>query len=411
MSIRINDFASPATALLALNKATGLTQRSLSRLSSGSRLVATADDAAGLAVSSKLAASIRRADAVSANLKNADSFLRAQDSALDAIGKGISRMMELKTLSLDATKNLSDIANYEAEFAQVRQSIITISSLKFNGIDLFSHTGQDTYLDARSDENGQQSIQLTQFAITAGKNTWISKVSNFSFVESTLPWNQAKADAESKGGHLLTVTSAEKWANVLAEANPDFSKTIWIGAFQQPGSVEPDGGWSWVTGEPFDYSRWHTPAPNEDGGGQNEDVVRIESVYHPIGGADNINDWNDMPRSYTAQSYILETPVAVNLATTTVDRLQDSLQYIATCRATNGATQFAVGIAVDNSQTRSINMEAAKGKIADVDVATETQSLAKAQILAQISAQMVKQSSDSRQIILQLIEKQQSSGA
>lgn len=40
-------------------------------------------------------------------------------------------------MSLDATKNTSDIANYSAEFSQVRQALVTISNMKFNGIDLF----------------------------------------------------------------------------------------------------------------------------------------------------------------------------------------------------------------------------------------------------------------------------------
>lgn len=211
MAIRVNDFAGSSAALSSLNRAVALTQKSLSKLSSGSQLVAPADDAAGTAVSTKLAASIHRADATTANLKNAESFLQTQDSALDAIGKGISRMMELKTLSLDATKNPSDIANYEAEFSQVRQSVITISKMKFNGIDLFSQTGQDTYLDAISDENGQQRVTITQPSLTSPMFAGLlSTASTFSFVAGSFTWTQAKADAESKGGHLATITSEEE---------------------------------------------------------------------------------------------------------------------------------------------------------------------------------------------------------
>lgn len=165
-----------------------------------------------------------------------------------------------------------------------------------------------------------------------------------------------------------------------------------------------------MTGEPFDYSRWHTPAPNDDGGGLNEDVVRIESVYHSTGQPQNMNDWNDMPRSYTAQAYILETP-GVDFTNATNTLLQDSLQYIATCRAKNGATESAVAASEENSRMRSLNLAAAKSRIADVDVTTESQNLAKAQILAQISTQMLKQASEARQVILQLIENQRSSGS
>ena len=62
--------------------------------------------------------------------------------ALSSAGKILDRMSELKTMSLDVTKNSLDIANYDAEFNQLQDQLANIRQEKFNGINLFS-TGED----------------------------------------------------------------------------------------------------------------------------------------------------------------------------------------------------------------------------------------------------------------------------
>ena len=57
-------------------------QRSLSRLSSGSKIVNPSDDAAGVAVSSRLESELRRMESVMNNLSHATSFTQTQDGYL-----------------------------------------------------------------------------------------------------------------------------------------------------------------------------------------------------------------------------------------------------------------------------------------------------------------------------------------
>ena len=57
---------------------------------------------------------------------------------LASVGKILDRMSELKTMSLDVTKNALDIANYDAEFNQLQDQLSNIRDEKFNGINLFS---------------------------------------------------------------------------------------------------------------------------------------------------------------------------------------------------------------------------------------------------------------------------------
>jgi flagellin len=101
--------------------------------------------------------------------------------------------------------------------------------------------------------------------------------------------------------------------------------------------------------------------------------------------------------------YILEKP-SKHLATVQRGVLDTTLQYISNCLANNGAEATAVGVSSDNIRNKSVNLESAKGKITDTDIARETQNLSKAQVLSQISAAMVKQSTEAQETILKLIE-------
>ena len=84
--------------------------------------------------------------------------------------------------------------------------------------------------------------------------------------------------------------------------------------------------------------------------------------------------------------------------------MDPTLQYITDCLANNGAEATSVGVSSDNIRTKAVNLESAKSKITDTDVARETQNLNKAQVLSQISAAMIKQSTDAQKTVLKLIE-------
>lgn len=88
-------------------------------------------------------------------------------------------------------------------------------------------------------------------------------------IPSDLEWEDAKlaalslewADVE---GHLATITSAEE--NQFIIDNVGGHGAYWLGGIQLDGSQEPEGGWTWVTGEPWGFTYWHTTEPNNDGG-------------------------------------------------------------------------------------------------------------------------------------------------
>jgi len=122
-----------------LSKSNSLLQKSLQRLSSGSKIANAADDAGGLAVSLRMSAALKRLSATTSNVSNALSFLQTQDGSLSNVSTILTRMSELKTLSLDATKTSGDLNNYATEFAALQAEYSKTVSETFNGISLFDN--------------------------------------------------------------------------------------------------------------------------------------------------------------------------------------------------------------------------------------------------------------------------------
>jgi flagellin len=158
MSLVINTNTAASTAARNLNHSNSMLQKSLARLSSGSKITAPADDAGGLAVSMKMEAAIRRTDAASTNVANAVSFLQTQDGSMKTAGKVLERIAELKTLSTDVTKTASDIANYDTEFTALKLELTNQTTNTFNGVALF---GGGT-LTIETSEDGAQTLDVTQ---------------------------------------------------------------------------------------------------------------------------------------------------------------------------------------------------------------------------------------------------------
>jgi flagellin len=141
MSVVINTNYSATVASNNLAMSNQSLQKSLNRLSSGSKIVSPADDAGGLAVSMKLSAAAKRSGAAAVNIGNSASFLQTQDGVLKVTGKVLERMSELKTLYNDPTKNSTDLANYDSEFTSLQAQLTSLTAEKFNGVTLFGSTG------------------------------------------------------------------------------------------------------------------------------------------------------------------------------------------------------------------------------------------------------------------------------
>jgi len=118
------------------------------------------------------------------------------------------------------------------------------------------------------------------FAISPGKTGLAQDFTNHTYqvVPGTFTWRQARADAQSRGGHLATITSQAEY-NYIRSLGVLPSASYWLGATDE----ENEGVWAWVTGEPWSFTAWAAGEPNNLG---NEDYLLSS------GNPDN-HFWND----------------------------------------------------------------------------------------------------------------------
>jgi flagellin len=135
MVINTNIAAENSARLLA--SSSQMLQKSLARLSSGSRIVDASDDAAGTAVALRLNAQVNRVAAASNNIGSAISFNQTQDGFLGKVANALDRMSELAISAQDVTKSNTDRSLYNREFAQLADYINNVATKDFNGVSLF----------------------------------------------------------------------------------------------------------------------------------------------------------------------------------------------------------------------------------------------------------------------------------
>ena len=142
--------------------------KSLSRLSTGSRIVQPQDDAAGLAVSSRFTAQISRNSAAMNNLANAVSFSQTQDGFTQKVMHALDRMSELTVLAMDITKTNTDRSNYSVEFTQLQNYISDIGTKDFNSVSLFAGTGTAVTIDSDANTFTINALDLNSTTAATG---------------------------------------------------------------------------------------------------------------------------------------------------------------------------------------------------------------------------------------------------
>jgi flagellin len=165
--ISINTNPAASAAAYSLDNVTRNLQKTLSRLSSGSRIVSPMDDAGGLAVSMRLSAAVRRTEATQSNVSNAQAFLETQDGVLKSAEKVVNRLGELTQLGTDVTKSTSDLALYQAEVNSLKAQLGSLIGESFNGVSLFTSGSTGTEISTGTvaivaSQDGTQTINITK---------------------------------------------------------------------------------------------------------------------------------------------------------------------------------------------------------------------------------------------------------
>lgn len=144
MALVVQTNMSAITAQKHINANTLQMNKAMERLSSGFRINAAADDAAGYAISTKLASQGARLKVAAQNAAQASAMVKMADAAINEIQNMIVRIQALATQGASA-QNSSELASLKAEAAKLETQINKIAAgTEFNGIKLLDGTGSST---------------------------------------------------------------------------------------------------------------------------------------------------------------------------------------------------------------------------------------------------------------------------
>ena len=124
LSIGTNEGAMRASQAASI-AARGM-EASMERLSSGKRINSASDDAAGVAISSRLSAEIRGTNQSVRNALDGQALVATAEGAHKEVENILQRMRELAVQAANGTNNADDITNLEAEFTALSTEITRI---------------------------------------------------------------------------------------------------------------------------------------------------------------------------------------------------------------------------------------------------------------------------------------------
>ena len=156
---------------------------SIHKLSSGTRLVKAQDDSGMLSVKMKMdAAKYKNASSMN-KLASAVSYTNMQDGILNNAQSILTRMSELKGLSInDPLKSEQDIDAYNNEFRDLQRQLFQLSKTTFNGTSLFATT-TEMYGGNAVKFRGNESEENT-FNISALNSTAVISIAKLSFLDA-----------------------------------------------------------------------------------------------------------------------------------------------------------------------------------------------------------------------------------
>ena len=216
----INTNMSAQSGARLLMESSSLLSKSLSRLSSGSKIISPEDDVAGLAVSTRFDAQISRIEAAKTNIANAISFSQTQDGFLKKVAKALDRMSELSILAQDVTKTNNDRGLYNLEFGTLQAYVVDLGDKDYNGVTLFDGAALSVTIDSDGNTFSMNAVNLSAAAytaITSGANVSTTGAAASALTAVKAAIVQLSTDRAGIGANVARLTSTADQLGVLKD--------------------------------------------------------------------------------------------------------------------------------------------------------------------------------------------------
>jgi flagellin len=362
------------------------------RISTGLRINSAKDDASQVGLVSQVDANVMEQSIFSQSTSEALSFLKTQEEAMSSMAEILTEMQTLKT-SADAALALGkDISAIEENYQKLQSEFVGITREYFNGVALFSAGASNEVRDF-SFVNGSRSFQTTQYAASDMMlgNTFrvgetYSEYSRRDHSAARITWEDAKTEAESLGGYLAVITSAEENAAVRTAIGGAWGG--WLGIHKPAG-----GNWISLTGESVTYTNWFNEGA--DPATHYAAVFRGDGLW-------NGQTWT-VDASKKAPFYVLEVENTYSLSDVDASDLVANLQNLSQAIAQNGVEQRRIFRLETIAETNAQNLSGIASRLEDADYAQESVNNSKQSLLSESTLALLSQANIRSQSMLRLL--------
>jgi len=371
---------------------------SMERLSTGLRINSAKDDAAGLAIASKMTSQIKGLDQAVRNANDAVSLIQTAEGALIETSNMLQRMRELAVQASSDSNTSSDRTALNQEFVSLRNEINRVAqNTQWNGTNILTKQG------------GSNSDGIHKFQVGANANQTIDlTIGNYQTTSSTQTAVATVATTTSGSGQGHATPAAQVSTFTIANAvavGDTFSVTIGdksfshtVTALAATAELTRDAVFDAIIAGLGTISGVTMAATTTTSGAKLNTFTASSTAF-------GSNSFNISSGSGGLLSGINASSIttAAN-ANSAISAVTTALATVNAGRSEMGATMNRLEYAADNLANISANATESRGRVLDADYAKETTELARTQIIAQAGTAMLAQANQVKQTVLSLLK-------
>jgi flagellin len=391
MAVINTNIAATITSNAMAKNERAMTQ-TMERLATGTRVNSASDDAAGLAISSKMTAQVRGLSQAVRNGNDAIAMLQTADGAAVEVSNMLQRMRELTVQGGTGTLSSTDLTALNTEFVALRTEMERIANnTQWNGEALLDGTAGDSNGTAVFQVGAKAlqtvSVELGDWNLNSTAVTGVAAVYTATGTIDNAAVSAMNGDfVISDGQNTVTITmdSTDATQDSVAE----------LAAL-----IEADGSLTRLTASDssgvllltYDNAALVSVAPTTSLAGAN---LALTTTTAGVTATSNVYGTD-------LSAIAIDTDTGANAAIASLDT---ALNGINAQRAVFGAGMNRLEYAIDNLTNVSENAMASRSRIEDADYAAETSELARTQIIQQAGTAMLTQANQQTQSVLALLK-------
>jgi len=407
----INTNVSATLASNAITRNDRAMSTAMERLSTGLRINSAADDAAGLAIASRMRSQVDGLEQAARNANDGISMIQTAEGAYIEVSNMLSRMKELAVQASSGTYSNTDRAALNLEFGQLQSEMKRIAgNTQWNGFNILDGAagGASATVNYQVGAGSGQTMAAT--FNTLYKNVATSTATTESVVSSRTQSIVDISGSSIAAGDHIKITLTDNGGNkVDLLLNVDSTAAT---------ALSGGAGKDTVVDGDIHYADNGYTALNTVLGQAGHAGITVELGFDGSSNAANKifikGTANTQPFTLAATDVSIvrgevSTLDAFDVSSATnaqksVAELDSLITTVAAGRAKYGAYINRLEYAADNLMNVAQNTDASRSRIEDADYASETSELARTQIISQASTAMLAQANQSKQSVLALLQ-------